>query len=159
MTGSRSRILWVITLLLGMVCARGEVIEHHVAQVPGQITTTTTGWQDVPGAVIPGSSFTVGDRYLVLVWAEHNNNNNARRPWSWPIIHTVSTRFMQNQGTLQNLARSRLKLLEAVCLPSMQHQSIFHQNKLVELYENTKWKDEVTSMIHRATTTNSSRSS
>ncbi len=63
---------------------------------------------------------------------------------------------MQNQGALQNLARSRLKLLEAVCLPSMQHQSIFHQNKLVELYENTKWKDEVTSMIHHRASNSSS---
>lgn len=67
-------------------------------------------------------------------------------PWSWPIIHTVSTRFMQNQGTLQNLARSRLKLLEAVCLPSLLNQSILNHDKLLELYGNTKWKDEVMAM-------------
>jgi len=84
-----------------------------------------------------------------------NNDTSNDRPWSWPIIHTVSTRFMQNQGTLQNLARSRLKLLEAVCLPSLQHQSIFFQNKLLELYENTKWKDEVSSMVQRASNSSS----
>ena len=92
--------------------------------------------------------------YIQLSPANNDTSNNDR-PWSWPIIHTVSTRFMQNQGSLQNLARSRLKLLEAVCLPSLQHQSIFYQNKLLELYENTKWKDEVSSMIQRASNTSS----
>jgi hypothetical protein len=94
--------------------------------------------------------------YIQLSPANNDTSNNNDRPWSWPIIHTVSTRFMQNQGSLQNLARSRLKLLEAVCLPSLQHQSIFYQNKLLELYENTKWKDEVSSMIQRTTSNTSS---
>jgi hypothetical protein len=87
--------------------------------------------------------------YLQLSPA-NNDTSNTDHPWSWPIIHTVTTRFMQNQGTLQNLARSRLKLLEAVCLPSLQRQSIFYQDKLLELYENTKWKDEVSLMMKRA---------
>jgi hypothetical protein len=85
-----------------------------------------------------------------------NNDTSNDHPWSWPIIHTVSTRFMQNQGTLQNLARSRLKLLEAVCLPSLQHQSIFYQDNLLELYENTKWKEEVSLMVKRAASESSS---
>lgn len=85
--------------------------------------------------------------YVQLSPATNKNTTSTdHHPWSWPIIHTVSTRFMQNQGTLQNLARSRLKLLEAVCLPSLLNQSILNHDKLLELYGNTKWKDEVMAM-------------
>lgn len=97
-------------------------------------------------------------QYLQLSPATKDTSNNDHRPWSWPIIHTVSTRFMQNQGSLQNLARSRLKLLEAVCLPSLQHQSIFYQDKLLELYQNTKWKEEVSSMVQQQARVDSSPS-
>ena len=106
-------------------------ISHHLRR-PQQLSQSTSNT----------------NKYLQLSPANNDTtSNNNDHPWSWPIIHTVSTRFMQNQGTLQNLARSRLSLLEAVCLPSLQHQSILHQNKLMELYENTKWKDEVATMV------------
>ena len=64
-------------------------------------------------------------------------------PWSWPIIHVVSTRFMQGQGNLVNLARSRLKLLEVVCLPSLMGQTIFDPRRLSEVYEGTGWEGEL----------------
>ena len=64
-------------------------------------------------------------------------------PWSWPIIHIVTTRFMQGQGTLINLARSRLKLLEVILLPSLLEQTIFELDTLYEVYESTKWEEEI----------------
>lgn len=39
------------------------------------------------------------------------------------IMHLVKTRFMQHQGHLVHLARARLQLFQAVCLPSMIRQS------------------------------------
>ena len=93
------------------------------------------------------SSSSKYSNYLQLSSATNDTSND--HPWSWPIIHTVNTRFMQNQGTLQNLARSRLKLLEAVCLPSIMRQSILDQQNLLELYGNTKWKDEVASVLKK----------
>ena len=52
---------------------------------------------------------------------------------------------MQGQGNLVNLARSRLKLLEVVCLPSLIGQTIlFDVEKLSELYhEGTRWDGEM----------------
>ena len=58
--------------------------------------------------------------------------------WSWPIIHVVSTRFMQGQGTLVTLAKSRLKLLEVITLPSLMGQTILDPIALAEVYEGTK---------------------
>ncbi|KAL7532891.1 hypothetical protein ACHAXR_009355 [Thalassiosira sp. AJA248-18] len=69
--------------------------------------------------------------------------NDHSQPWSWPIIHIVSTRFMQGQGTLVHLARSRLKLLEVICLPSLMAQTIFNHDTLAEVYEDTKWEREI----------------
>jgi hypothetical protein len=43
--------------------------------------------------------------------------------WEWPHIHIVNTRFMQEQGNLTALGRSRLALFKIFCLPTMQHQS------------------------------------
>ncbi|KAL3823411.1 hypothetical protein ACHAXA_004286 [Cyclostephanos tholiformis] len=60
--------------------------------------------------------------------------------WSWPMIHIVSTRFMQGQGTLVNLAKSRLKLLEVITLPSLMGQTVLDPIVLSEVYEGTKWE-------------------
>lgn len=74
----------------------------------------------------------------------HNHQSTSSQPeWSWPIIHIVHTRFMQGQGTLVNLARSRLKLLEVICLPSIQKQSILNGDTLEMIYNHTKWGEEV----------------
>ncbi len=55
-------------------------IEHYAVSVPGQQTTTgSSGWFDVTGATIDGSNFTAGDRYLLMLWGEHNNSANDRR--------------------------------------------------------------------------------
>jgi hypothetical protein len=43
--------------------------------------------------------------------------------WSWPHVHTVRTRFMQNQANLTNLARARVELFKNVCLPTMKGQT------------------------------------
>jgi len=50
---------------------------------------------------------------------------------------------MQGQGSLINLARSRLKLLEVVCLPSLMQQTIFDHATQSEVYQHTKWEEEV----------------
>lgn len=68
--------------------------------------------------------------------------------WSWPIIHVVSTRFMQGQGNLVNLARSRLKLLEVICLPSLMEQTILDRRGLSEVYAGTKWRGELNRLFH-----------
>jgi len=41
----------------------------------------------------------------------------------WPLVHIVSTRFMQEQGPLETLGIARLKLFLTFCLPSMVNQS------------------------------------
>ena len=78
----------------------------------------------------------------------------ALHPWSYPIIHIVTTRFMQGQGTLVNLARSRLKLLQVICLPSIVSQTILNNNSnnhdtLLEVYSYTKWEQEVAKKLNK----------
>jgi hypothetical protein len=68
--------------------------------------------------------------------------------WSWPIIHIVSTRFMQGQGHLISLGRSRLKLLEVICLPSILKQSILDQEVLETVYNHTNWSTDVAQLTH-----------
>ena len=75
-----------------------------------------------------------------------STNNTSSHPWSWPIIHIVNTRFMQGQGTLLSLARSRLKLLEVITLPSLMKQSIFDHEILSEVYKGTIWEDEISQL-------------
>jgi len=92
--------------------------------------------------------------------ASHGNHGNNLK-WSWPIIHIVSTRFMQGQGSLLHLARSRLKLFQAICLPSIRYQSVLsslrvdddnidddggwdeEENVLLRVYNSTKWGKDV----------------
>lgn len=69
--------------------------------------------------------------------------------WSWPLIHIVSTRFMQGQGRLLFLGRSRLKLLEVICLPSILKQSILEKEVLEEVYNHTKWSAVVSKLSER----------
>ena len=78
------------------------------------------------------------------------NKQNSESDWSWPIIHIVSTRFMQGQGSLVSLAQSRLKLLEAICLPSIQHQTILDHDVLTSVYNSTKWGKDVMSLKQSA---------
>ena len=63
--------------------------------------------------------------------------------WSWPIIHIISTRFMQGQGHLLSLGRSRLKLLETICLPSIRKQTILYKDILESVYNHTQWSSKV----------------
>ena len=57
--------------------SKGAAIEHYVAQASAEQSKTTNGWSAVTGTSIAGTNFTVGERYLVLVWGEHDSNNNA----------------------------------------------------------------------------------
>ena len=54
-------------------------------------------------------------------------NNSMSNPWSNPIIHIVTTRFMQGQAQLVHLTRARLELFETICLPSIIGQKIMTQ--------------------------------
>ena len=84
--------------------------------------------------------------YIQLSSPPNSNSSStspSSHPWSWPIIHIVNTRFMQGQGTLTSLARSRLKLLEVVTLPSLMKQSIFDHAILSDIYKETIWEDEI----------------
>ncbi|KAL7484551.1 hypothetical protein ACHAW6_010186 [Cyclotella cf. meneghiniana] len=77
---------------------------------------------------------------------QKSNKDKKRPSWSWPIIHIVSTRFMQGQGNLVSLARSRLKLLEVICLPSIMKQTLFDGETLRSIYNHTKWASQVASL-------------
>ena len=46
------------------------------------------------------------------------------QPWSHPIIHVVSTRFMQGQANLKNLTLARLQLFETFCWPTIAAQEL-----------------------------------
>jgi hypothetical protein len=63
--------------------------------------------------------------YTPIIAAEHddNVNNITLQDWEWPLMHIVNTRFMQEQGNLTALGRSRLALFKIFCLPTMVHQS------------------------------------
>ncbi|EJK50065.1 hypothetical protein THAOC_31005 [Thalassiosira oceanica] len=76
---------------------------------------------------------------------------NSSEAWTWPMIHIVSTRFQQGQGTLVNLARSRLKLLEAVCMPSLLRQTILTDQAaaLRDVYRSTKWERDIERYLKR----------
>lgn len=50
---------------------------------------------------------------------------------------------MQGQGHLLSLGRSRLKLLQVICLPSILKQSILEKEVLEEVYNHTKWSSDV----------------
>jgi hypothetical protein len=43
--------------------------------------------------------------------------------WSWPHVHIVQSRFMQDQASLTNLASARLELFRIFCLPTMKAQT------------------------------------
>ena len=58
---------------------------------------------------------------------------------------------MQGQGSLLSLGRSRLKLLEVICLPSILKQSIFEKEELESVYNHTRWGDMVTKMNTNST--------
>jgi hypothetical protein len=45
------------------------------------------------------------------------------KPWSWPHVHIVQSRFMQDQSKLTNLARARLELFRIFSLPTMKAQT------------------------------------
>lgn len=62
--------------------------------------------------------------YTPVLTEQHEDGNNITlQDWEWPLIHIVNTRFMQEQGNLTDLGRSRLALFKIFCLPTMQHQS------------------------------------
>mmetsp|Transcript_57549 Transcript_57549/g.171619 ORF Transcript_57549/g.171619 Transcript_57549/m.171619 type:complete len:504 (-) Transcript_57549:431-1942(-) len=50
---------------------------------------------------------------------------DAEVDWDFPVIHTLTTRFMQDQAHLIDLARARLYLFEHFCLPTVLGQTIF----------------------------------
>ena len=81
-------------------------------------TTTTTTATTKPGVSLGTTRTTISKQ-------EH-------QPWRYPpgddetMLHLVKTRFMQHQGHLEHLARARLQLFAAVCLPAMVHQTTRH---------------------------------
>jgi hypothetical protein len=90
------------------------------------------------------------------------NSAATDNSWSWPIIHIVSTPFMQHQPHLLQLARSRLKLLQVITLPSLVQQTIHNSTTIVnDVYYNTKWENELDIYYHQhhRTANNRKRSS
>ncbi|MCX7935312.1 MAG: hypothetical protein N3A66_08650, partial [Planctomycetota bacterium] len=74
-------------LLLGMAgflfarVALAAAIEHYSIARAAEETKATDGWSVVATtpASIPGSSFAIGKRYLLLCWGYHNTENTADR--------------------------------------------------------------------------------
>jgi hypothetical protein len=89
------------------------------------IYVTWIGYSNKNKSVSTRGTTTTGmPRSYTPVLAEHNDGNNITlQDWEWPLIHIVNTRFMQEQGNLTALGRSRLALFKTFCLPTMQHQS------------------------------------
>jgi len=50
--------------------------------------------------------------------------------WSYPIIHVLHTRFMQQQSDLVELAKARLVLFRTFCLGSIVHQTIWEETNI-----------------------------
>mmetsp|Transcript_30282 Transcript_30282/g.34850 ORF Transcript_30282/g.34850 Transcript_30282/m.34850 type:complete len:418 (-) Transcript_30282:371-1624(-) len=85
------------------------------------------------------------DKNEFKVEARYNSSSNSsvtnkNVSWSLPIIHIVTTRFMQGQANLIHLTRARMKLFEAICLPSMVGQELnqAHTSELEATYNGSK---------------------
>jgi len=83
-TGRRlARVLASVVVVLATIVtawrATAVEIEHYVGRREAQQTKTSSGWSNVSGANIAGSNFTVGEKYLILAWGEHNTNNKSKR--------------------------------------------------------------------------------
>ena len=85
------RVLRVTVLLLGTVLFTAQsvsaaTVKTYIARRTTTQSTATTGWSAVTGTAergtaasgngwIAGSNFTVGSRYLIMVWGYHGTNN------------------------------------------------------------------------------------
>ena len=56
------------------------------------------------------------------------------KEWSHPIIHIVTSRFMQGQADLIHLTKARLELFEAICMPSMIGQDLMDEYIFEQLF-------------------------
>lgn len=75
---------------LGRIARLPPPLEHYAARRETEETKTSGGWSPVSGGVLPGtaaspngwlaaSNFTPGERYLLLIWGEHNTSNINKR--------------------------------------------------------------------------------
>ena len=88
--------------------------------------------------------FRLSPPFIVQKNNNYNTNDSDDNAWSWPILHIVSTPFMQHQPHLIQLAKSRLKLLQVITLPSLLQQTIHNGTILVnDVYYGTKWENEL----------------
>jgi hypothetical protein len=69
------------------------------------------------------SSSTTTMEVTIDVAAKLKSKPQKPNDWPWPHVHTVVTRFMQNQANLTHLARARIELFKKVCLPTMKGQA------------------------------------
>ena len=94
--------------------------------------------------------FQLSPPFIIQKNINYNTNDSADNAWSWPILHIVSTPFMQHQPHLIQLAKSRLKLLQVITLPSLLQQTIHNSTILVnDVYYNTKWENELDAYYHQ----------
>jgi hypothetical protein len=80
----------------------------------------------VPVVVVDASSPTIEAAREVKVESSSTKQAHAEKEpndWSWPHVHIVQSRFMQDQASLTTLARARLELFRIVCLPTMKAQT------------------------------------
>jgi hypothetical protein len=76
-----------------------EIAYTFVEQTTVQSHTGDTNWTDVSGASISSGSFTVGDKYLILVSAQATGLDSAQN-FGWKILHG-STDFADSEMVLE----------------------------------------------------------
>ena len=69
---------------------------------------------------LPGGLIRVGQRQPLSVATEVDSKSIT---WEWDVVHTINTRFMQNQPSLPMLARARFKLFKEFCFPTIVNQT------------------------------------
>jgi hypothetical protein len=91
---------------------------HSVPTVlaKSKVTTATTSQPNNHKTLLAPTNITAKETNAKSMPQEPND-------WKWPQVHTVRTRFMQNQGNLTTLARARLELFKTFCLPTMKAQT------------------------------------
>jgi hypothetical protein len=104
--------VWIFFYIIGLVVFIYVTWMGYSNKEKNSVSTLGTTSTGMPRSYTP-----------VLAEQYDNGNNITLQDWEWPLIHIVNTRFMQEQGNLTALGRSRLALFKIFCLPTMKHQS------------------------------------
>lgn len=96
--------------------------------VLSRTTTTTTSTTTLSNVRRANNTITETSTFTVVQHHDEQKHHDSSSllSSSWPLIHIVNTRFMQDQGHLVTLAQARLYLFETFCFPTIIHQTSQH---------------------------------